>query len=139
MTPNIKGIFHIREKEVASLNAASQSSKSDKNSSLSDKLLIYFTIDTVKHNTYLIDCQFSIKNKVENFKIPRILNDNLMIPLNIISMLEISYSPSPSMKADILSELMRSNKNEMPKMLIMVEAPIKIRKASRKYLKISKE
>jgi hypothetical protein len=43
------------------------------------------------------------------------------------------------MKADILSELMRSNKNEMPKMLIMVEAPMKIRKASRKYLKISKE
>jgi hypothetical protein len=80
MTPNIKGIFHIREKEVASVNAALQSSKSEKNSSLSDKLLIYFTIDTVKHNTYLIDCQFSIKNKVENFKISRILNDNLMIP-----------------------------------------------------------
>ena len=101
--------------------------------------MIYFTIDTVKHNTYLIDCQFSIKNKVENFKIPRILNDNLMIPLNIISMLEISYSPSPSMKADILSELMRSNKNEMPKMLIMLEAPMKISKASKKYFKISKE
>lgn len=43
------------------------------------------------------------------------------------------------MKAVILSELMRSNKNEMPKILIMLEAPMKISKASRKYLKICEE